>query len=742
MAHPSLCLLLVLLSSVASATTTDAAFATPNIRWHSKKFGTAWFKEKDVAARDFLREKLWRVWRGNPATNLWRRQSFGVAAGGCQPSRPLIYDGFFQIYDGFFHGNQDLTLDGEASLVDGLLRLTQGTDLKGHAFYAYPLNFTSFPIVPSFSTTLVFSIIGSYLDISTDGLAFVLSPTKDFSNASAARYMGFLDAQNHFLAVEFDTVLNTDFRDIDSNHVGIDFNGLFSSVRASPAGYYKDNPYTTYNALSLDSGQPIQVWVDYNSTSAQLDVTIAPCCLSPTKPSLPMLAVPYNLSSVLTPTSDSPVLFAGFSAGTGRLKTQHYILGWSFKINGEAAALNYTALSLNTIQDLARQLRSRPLSHNTMLCAVLVPTLAISILVASAALVKVYMKRQSKARKNKLEWEREYGPPSFTYKDLLTATDGFKDKLLLGKGGFGSVFRGVLPHSKQTVAIKRVSPESKQGMKEFMAEIVILGHIRHRNLVQLLGYCRHKQQLLLVYDYMPNRSLDCFLHGQEIITDSSLCWAQRFHIIKGVASGLLYLHEEWEQVIIHRDIKSSNVLLDAEMNARLGDFGLARSHDHGADAYTTRMAGTWGYIAPELARLGKATKATDVFALGVLMMEVVCARRPILVDAADGEPVALADWVLAAWRADSITNAFDPMLPVEEAAAELVLKLGLLCSHPLPSARPCMRLVMQYLQRDAPLPADLQPDNLLLSSYVLTQEEDQNDVSYPLTTITDLSKGR
>ncbi|TVU00415.1 hypothetical protein EJB05_54183, partial [Eragrostis curvula] len=373
------------------------------------------------------------------------------------------------------------------------------------------------------------------------------------------------------------------------------------------------------------------------------------------------------------------------------------------------------------------------------------------MLVASAALVKVYMKRRSKARKNKLEWEREYGPPSFTYRDLLAATDGFKDKLLLGRGGFGSVFRGVLPHSKQTVAVKRVSPESKQGMKEFMAEIIILGHLRHRNLVQLLGYCRHKQQLLLVYDYMPNGSLDCYLHSQEnTTTNGNLNWAQRFSIIKGVASGLLYLHEEWEQVIIHRDIKSSNVLLDAEMNARLGDFGLARSHDHGADAHTTRMASTWGYIAPELARLGKATKATDVFALGVLMMEVVCGRRPIWVNDADGELVALADWVLAAWRAGSITDAIDPRLltadidyaGAAEEEAELVLKLGLLCSHPAPSARQCMRLVMQYLQRDAPLPADLQPDNLLLITYASTQEDDQNAISYPLTTITDLSKGR
>jgi serine/threonine protein kinase len=141
-----------------------------------------------------------------------------------------------------------------------------------------------------------------------------------------------------------------------------------------------------------------------------------------------------------------------------------------------------------------------------------------------------------------MEWEREYGPPSFTYKDLLAATSGFKDKMFLGRGGFGRV----LPHSKQTIAIKLVSPESKQGMKEFIAEIIILGHLRHRNLVQLLGYYRNKQQLLLVYDYMLNGSLDCHLHTHHHNT-TNLFWAQRFHIIKGIASGLFYLHEDWEQ---------------------------------------------------------------------------------------------------------------------------------------------------------------------------------------------------
>lgn len=270
-------------------------------------------------------------------------------------------------------------------------------------------------------------------------------------------------------------------------------------------------------------------------------------------------------------------------------------------------------------------------------------------------------------------------------------------------------------------------------MKEFMSEIIILGRLRQGNLVQLLGYCRHKQQLLLVYDYMPHGSFDFHLHTKGH-SSTGLCWSKRSHILKCVASGIFYLHEECKQVVIHRDIKTSNVLLDSEMNARLGDFGLARSHDHGADAHTTRVAGTWGYIAPELARLGKATKATDVFAFDVLMMEAACGRRPIWVNTNNGEPLALGDWVLAKWQGGSITDVVDPRLDdhVEEEI-ELVLKLGLLCSHPLPNVRPSMRLVMQYLHRDA---------HLLNIGLVQDEMHEQQAISYPVTVITNISKGR
>ena len=236
-----------------------------------------------------------------------------------------------------------------------------------------------------------------------------------------------------------------------------------------------------------------------------------------------------------------------------------------------------------------------------------------------------------------------------------------------------------------------------------------MGRLRHRNLVQLLGYCRRKGELLLVYDYMPNGSLDKHLHDRSKC--STLDWPQRLHIIRGVASGLSYLHEDWEQIVIHRDVKASNVLLDDQMNGRLGDFGLARLYDHGSDARTTHVVGTMGYLAPELGHTGKATPATDVLAFGAFLLEVTCGRRPIEQDE-HGNHTMLVDWVSERWRRGSIIDAADTMTPdgFNPDEVSLVLKLGMLCSHQLPNARPTMRQVMQYLDGDKVLP-DLSPEH-------------------------------
>lgn len=627
-------------------------------------------------------------------------------------------------FTGFRSAN--LTLDGIAEFTpNGLLELTNGTKQeKGHAFYPLPIylknsSSSSKGNVSSFSTTFVFAIVPEYPTLSGHGIAFVIGPTKGLPGARPSQYLGLFNeanngnSTNHVFAIELDTIQSTEFGDINDNHLGIDLNGL-NSVISEPAGYFNDKNNGKFANLSLITGKPMQVWIDYDGMEKQIKVTLGP--VNHEKPNKPMLSLPRDLSPIITDEA-----FVGFSSSTGSVKTSHYLLGWSFKINGMAEELVFS--------QLPKLPRIGPKPKSKILKIGLPVIVVFGVLVVISSVV--YLVRRKRKFAEVLEdWELDYGPHRFKYKDLYIATKGFREKELLGKGGFGRVYRGILPTSKIEVAVKRVSHESRQGMKEFIAEIVSIGHLRHRNLVQLLGYCRRKGELLLVYDCMPNGSLDKYLYDQPKVT---LNWHQRFRVIKGVASGLFYLHEEWEQVVIHRDVKASNVLLDAELNGRLGDFGLARLYDHGTDPQTTHVVGTLGYLAPEHTRTGKATTSTDVFAFGAFMLEVACGRRPIE-HRASNDDLVLVDFVFSCWQRGEILQASDPNLGGDYVPEEvaLVLKLGLTCSHSEPVARPSMRQVIQYLEGDMVLP-ELSSIALSSSGLIFGHRDGFDDfpMSYP-----------
>ena len=588
------------------------------------------------------------------------------------------------IYSGF--ASSAIIVNGLAEVTpNGLLHLTNGTaQLKGQAFHPTPLHFRNNQsslnaTVQSFSAAFVFAIRSIAPGVSAHGLTFFVSPTMNMSSAFSNQFLGLLskknigNSSNHIFAVELDTVLSSDMLDADDNHVGIDINDL-RSVKSHYAGYYDDTSGNFHN-LTLASFEAMQVWVDYDGGSKKIDVTLAP--LQMAKPKKPLVSTTYDLSTVLKDRS-----YVGFSSSTGILDSHHYVLGWSFGMSQPAPAID--------INKLPKLPRIGPKPHSKLL-EITLPVASATFVLALVTVIFLVIRRKIRYAELREDWEVEFGPHRFSYKDLFHATEGFKNKHLLGVGGFGRVYKGVLRKSKSEVAVKRVSHESRQGMREFIAEVVSMGRLRHKNIVQLLGYCRRKGELLLVYDYMPNASLDKYLHDDTMQT---LDWAQRFRIIQGVASGLLYLHEDWEQVVIHRDIKASNVLLDGEMNGRLGDFGLARLYDHGTDPQTTHVVGTMGYIAPELTRMGRASTLTDVFAFGVFLLEVTCGRRPIAQQ--DGQdtdtPFMLVDWVLEHWQTGSLPNVVDTRLlnnySVDEACP--ALKLGLLCSHPSPSTRPNM----------------------------------------------------
>jgi serine/threonine protein kinase len=305
------------------------------------------------------------------------------------------------------------------------------------------------------------------------------------------------------------------------------------------------------------------------------------------------------------------------------------------------------------------------------------------------------------------DFEKGTGPKRFRYDELAIATDNFSDTQKLGEGGFGSVYRGFLKEMGLHVAIKRVSKGSKQGRKEYASEVSIISRLRHRNLVQLVGWCHGGGELLLVYELMPNGSLDTHLYRASNDTDTLLPWPLRHDIVLGLGSALLYLHEEWEQCVVHRDIKPSNVMLDASFHAKLGDFGLARLVDHGRGSHATVLAGTVGYMDPECMITGRANAESDVYSFGVVLLEIACGRRPLVRRHGEDDVIHIVQWVWEYYSRGAILDTADERLNGEfdDQEVETVMAVGLWCAHPDRSMRPSIRQAVNVLRLEAPLPS-------------------------------------
>ncbi|CAA0387495.1 unnamed protein product [Arabidopsis thaliana] len=589
-------------------------------------------------------------------------------------------------------------LDGSAAFNENsYLVLTNTTK---HS-YGQAFDNTTFEMKDqSFSINFFFAIVPEHKQQGSHGMTFAFSPTRGLPGASSDQYLGLFNktnngkTSNHVIAIELDIHKDEEFEDIDDNHVGININGL-RSVASASAGYYDDNDGSFKN-LSLISGKLMRLSIVYSHPDTKLDVTLCPAeFLVP--PRKPLLSLNRDLSQYVL-----KHMHIGFTASTGSIRALHYmVLVYTYP---EAV---YQPLEFGRVPTLPPYPKKPSDRLRTILTFCL--TLALFAVFVASGIGFVFYLRHKKVKEVLEEWEIQCGPHRFSYKELFNATKGFKEKQLLGKGGFGQVYKGTLPGSHAEIAVKRTSHDSRQGMSEFLAEISTIGRLRHPNLVRLLGYCKHKENLYLVYDFMPNGSLDKYLNRSDTNENQErLTWEQRFKIIKDVASALLHLHQEWVQVIIHRDIKPANVLIDHDMNARLGDFGLAKLYDQGFDPQTSRVAGTFGYIAPEFLRTGRATTSTDVFAFGLVMLEVVCGRRLIERRAAENEEV-LVDWILELWENENIFDAAEECIRQEQnrGEIELVLKLGVLCSHQSESIRPDMSVVMQILNGVVQLPENL-----------------------------------
>ncbi|CAN6463735.1 unnamed protein product [Victoria cruziana] len=306
------------------------------------------------------------------------------------------------------------------------------------------------------------------------------------------------------------------------------------------------------------------------------------------------------------------------------------------------------------------------------------------------------------------EVERFHELSQYSLKALQVATNNFSEDNKLGRGGFGPVYKGEL--DGRLVAVKRLSERSGQGLKEFMNEVILIAKLQHKNLVRLLGYCVERAETMLIYEFMPNGSLDAFFYDPQ--KRKSLDWEKRFNIIMGSARGILYLHQDSRLNIIHRDLKAGNVLLDEQMTAKISDFGMARIFKGDDDPRATNMiVGTHGYIAPEYAMDGQFSIKSDVYSFGVLLLEIASGQTYSGFHLSQmGYNLTAYAWAL--WSRGRMSDLIDPVLG-ESAPTDQVVKcfhIGLLCVQEDPASRPTVSAIINMLESDSPaLPIPQQP---------------------------------
>ncbi|KAK1679910.1 hypothetical protein QYE76_040758 [Lolium multiflorum] len=315
---------------------------------------------------------------------------------------------------------------------------------------------------------------------------------------------------------------------------------------------------------------------------------------------------------------------------------------------------------------------------------------------------------------------------------LRVATDDFDERKMLGKGGFGMVYKGVLPDS-QEIAVKRLGQTSRQGIGELKSELVLVAKLHHRNLVRLVGVCLEEDEKILVYEYMPNRSLDTIIFDFE--RKKELDWGKRFKIINGIARGLQYLHEDSQLKIVHRDLKASNVLLDLDYNPKISDFGLAKifGGDQSVDV-THRIAGTYGYMAPEYAMRGQYSIKSDVFSFGVLVLEIVTGRRNSGSYNTE-QDVDLLNLVWEHWTRGNVIELIDPSLSSHPPVDQILkcIHLGLLCVQRKPASRPAMSSVnIMFSSHTVRLPSLSRPA-FCIQEVSVNESSTAYSETYPLT---------
>lgn len=467
-----------------------------------------------------------------------------------------------------------------------------------------------------------------------------------------------------------------------------------------------------FNGIDLKSGNTITSWIDYKTDQNLLSVFLS---YSTKKPHDPILSATVDLSEYFC---DNEAVYVGFSASAEKSTELHQIERWSFYTVGFEPArprlrshnVSDNSVGVSTGNEVKVRGSRSTFSSKNSFSSSSKKKFGFGFAVAGPVFFRVvftllgyysFMKWKGVRKGVSKNFQTGFVacPREFSYRELKSATREFHPSRIVGHGSFGTLYKAFFISSGTIAAVKR-SRHSHEGKTEFLSELNIIAGLRHKNLAQLLGWCVEKGELLLVYDFMPNGSLDKMLY-KEPERGKLLTWSIRYNIVVGLASVLVYLHQECEQRVVHRDIKTGNVLLDGNFNARLGDFGLAKLMDHDKSPVSTLTAGTMGYLAPEYLQYGKATDKTDVFSFGVVVLEVACGKRPI--EREGPKMINLVDWVWGLYSEGKIIEAVDKRLngEFEEEEMTKLLLLGLSCANPDSAARPTMRRVLQILNNEA-----------------------------------------
>ncbi|XP_039013266.1 L-type lectin-domain containing receptor kinase IX.1-like [Hibiscus syriacus] len=635
----------------------------------------------------------------------------------------------------------EMVYESDASASGNVIQLTDSNgdgDGVGRATYYKSMhlwdNSSGNLTLADFTTQFSFSIDSvSQGGMSGDGLAFFLAPDGSKIPPDAGR--GCLGLQScysesgtdgpSFVAVEFDTCNQVWDPSGMSDHIGIDLNNVTTSLTA-----------VQWRWSDVEDGGKVYASISYDSITKNLSVLLLDADDS-TAQNSSTLSTTLDLSLYLPEWVTFG--FSGSATATGGDSNEmHTIYSWNFSSSLRVSRHLNTSTNSRppTAAPAAAKFPTR--KNRTWLWVVLAIAGVISALIPGLGSVWFFCRRRKyitrvdgAAISVNVEMEMVTAPRQFFYKELRLATGNFSDEGLLGEGGFGKVYLGFLMDMNCNVAVKRITPDSRQGVKEFLSEVKIISRLRHRNLVQLIGWCHDNNEFLIVYEFLPNKSLDYHLHREPCL----LTWDKRYKIALGLASALLYLQEECDQCVLHRDIKSSNVLLDLSFNAKLGDFGLARLVEHGQGSRTTKvMLGTDGYIAPECLNTYRSIKESDIYSFGVVVLEIASGRKAIPAHDRPSKKsrTKLVEWVWDLYGKESLVDAADQRLygNYDKEQMERFLLVGLACAHPGYFARPSITQVIDILSfkarcpmvpREMPLPifgSALEDDSVASSGFI------------------------